>query len=75
MADQKPPDRKEAKVEARIPMELKEKVEKKATERGWSLASVIRALLEAWVDEDMVDPKDVGRANQRAKRTKKKPKE
>jgi len=71
------PKRKDSKVEARVPDELKEKAEDKARSRGWTLASVIRALLEFWTQEDVVDPSDIGRAADRAPKSKKsgKPKE
>ena len=76
-SDKKPdsPSRKDTKVEARIPEELRDRVEKKARSRGWSLASVIRALLELWAEEDLVSPDQIGDANDRAPRSRKKKKD
>lgn len=73
MAPEKPATRsaKTRKVEVRIDEDLAQQVEAKAESRGWSLASVMRALLELWVQEDVIDPKDVGKAAKRAPRSKK----
>ena len=54
---------------------LRDRVEKKARSRGWSLASVIRALLELWAEEDLVSPDQIGDANDRAPRSRKKKKD
>ena len=63
------PDEKDEKVETRIPTSLKRKAQDKAASRGWRLSSVIRALLELWVQEDVVSGEDVGRAERRNSRT------
>ncbi len=63
------PDEKDEKVETRIPRSLKKKAQDKAASRGWRLSSVIRALLQLWVDEDLVSGEDVGRAERRNPRT------
>ena len=60
---------KEKRVEIRLDAELERRAREKAESRGWTLSSVIRALLGTWVDEDMVDPADVGKAAKRAPRT------
>jgi hypothetical protein len=63
---------KEERVEVRFDPELARRARAKAESRGWSISSVIRALVGMWVDEDIVDPTDVGSAAKRAPRTKKK---
>ncbi len=69
--DQEDVDEKEERFEVRLPRSLKRKAEEKAEKRGWTLASIVRSLLELWVDEDVVAPEDVGKAAKRAKRKKK----
>jgi hypothetical protein len=48
------------------------KARDKAKSRGWTLSSVLRALVRLWVDEDVVTAEDVGKESERAPRTKKK---
>ena len=62
---------KEEKIEVRVDADLAEKAREKAESRGWSLSSVVRALLALWVDEDVIAPSDVGTAAKRASRSKK----
>lgn len=61
---------KENRVEVRFDPELGERARQKAESRGWTLSAVIRALVNLWVDEDIVDPTDVGTAAKRASRSK-----
>jgi len=69
------PKRKDERLEIRIDSELAERAKRKAEERGWSLGSVMRALLNLWTDEDVISPEDVGRQIKRAKKRSKKGKD
>ena len=70
-APRQPPKKKDERIEIRVDPELANRAREKAESRGWTLASVLRSLLELWVDEDVIDPKDVGRSSARAKKSKK----
>ena len=74
--DQQKPTKpsKDEKIEVRIDPELAKQAREKAEAHGWSLSSVIRALLALWVEEDVVHSKEVGKQNTRAPRSKKKAK-
>ena len=66
------PKKKTKKVLVPLDEDLERRAKEKARSHGWSLTSVIRALLGLWVDENVIDPSDVGRAAQSAKRGRKK---
>ena len=55
-----PAKRKGSNLVVRLDPELKKAAQKRAKERGWRLSSVMRALLRAWIDEDMISAADVG---------------
>ena len=61
-------DEKGEKVETRLPASVKKQAQEKASKRGWRLSSVMRALIELWIQEDVITGEDVGRAEQRNKR-------
>lgn len=44
------PPKKDAKIEVRIPGELKSRVQRKAAQQGKTLSDVIRPTLERWVN-------------------------
>jgi len=73
------PGKKGRRVDVRIDPNLYDEAARKAESRGWSLSSVIRALLALWVQEDVLDPRDVGLQRKHAskpgsgRRPKKKP--
>jgi len=77
MPDDKPksPKRKEERIELRVDPELAERARQKAEKYGWSISSVIRALLSLWTDEDVISSQDVGRHAKRAKKPRKKKEE
>ena len=64
------PPPKAERLELRLDPELARQVKEKARRRGWSLAAVMRALLARWVDEDVVEPIEVGQQSDRAPRKK-----
>ena len=67
----RPARRKSERVEIRLDDELAQAAKEKAEAHGWSLSSVIRALLGLWAEEDVISPDDVGRHMKRAPRKKK----
>jgi hypothetical protein len=74
-SSKKPKPHKDEMLKARIDPELHEQAQKKAKDMGWSLGSVVRALLRLWVQEDVVSSKDIGEEAGRApKQSKKKTK-
>jgi hypothetical protein len=72
MSGPDPSHKKDEKIEFLVDEDLAQRAREKADSRGWSLSSVLRALLSLWVDEDVIDAKNVGESNRRARRTKKK---
>jgi hypothetical protein len=68
----KPKAHKDDVVRARIDPELHRQAKEKAENYGWSLGSVIRALLRLWVQEDVVKSNDVGEESERAPKVPKK---
>lgn len=71
---EKPPRKKGQRLEIRLDDELAQAAQKKADAHGWTLSSVVRALLGLWVEEGVISPDDVGRQVKRAPR-KPKPKD
>ena len=70
--EDKPPGHKEEKVEFRADSELTKKAREKARQKGWTLSSVLRAFMMLWAEDELGDPPNIGEANDRAPRTKKK---
>lgn len=64
------PKRKDERMEIRIDAELAARARQKAEARGWTLGSVMRALLSLWTDEDVVSAEDVGQQIKRVKKRK-----
>ena len=63
----RPAKRKSERIEIRLDDDLAEIARKKAESSGWSLSSVIRALLGLWAEENVIAPEDVGRHMKRVK--------
>jgi hypothetical protein len=63
---------KDERLGVRLDPELARLVKDKAKSRGWSLGSVIRALLRLWSEEDVVSAEDVGQESERSPRRGKK---
>ena len=57
--NQEPPP-KDVRKEFLMDEDLALQAEQKAKQMGWSLGSVVRALLRLWVQEDVISSKDVG---------------
>ena len=74
-SDQSPsknPPIKEESLRVRIDSDTMQQSKEKAARMGWSLGSVVRALLKLWIEEDTISSADVGTAASRAPRGKKK---
>ena len=54
------PPHKGVRKEFLMDEDLARQAEQKAKQMGWSLGSVVRALLRLWVQEDVISSKDVG---------------
>jgi len=59
---------KDEELKFRVDPELRRQAEEKANTHGWSLSSVMRALLRLWVQEDVVSAADVGAEKKRTPR-------
>ena len=62
MADDDNAPRKEERVEFKIDTDMAKQARDKANSHGWSLSSVLRALVARWLEEDVISPSDVGKA-------------
>jgi hypothetical protein len=72
---EKTEEHKQENIEFRVDSDLAQKAREKAASRGWTLSSVLRALVGLWVEEDVIHAEDVAKANKRAPRTGKKKKQ
>jgi len=70
----KPVKHKAGELKIRTDMETIKAARTKAKKMGWSLSSVVRALLRLWVQEDVISAEDVGEASERAPYKPRKPK-
>ena len=66
---------KDEELKFRVDPELRKLAEAKADTHGWSLSSVMRALLRLWVQEDVVSAADVGAEKKRTPRKPRKKKD
>lgn len=66
----KPP--KEGELKVRADLDTIKQAKEKADRMGWSLSSVVRALLRLWISEDVISSSDVGAEKERAPRRGKK---
>ncbi len=71
---EKPVKHKDGELKIRTDLETINAARKKAKKMGWSLSSVVRALLRLWVTEDVISSDDVGEASERAAYKTRKPK-
>lgn len=70
--DKKRPTRRNKPLGTKVSEEVYEKAQKKADELGVSVASVLRAFTQGWVDDEYPTPKISENDNVRAKKRPKK---
>ena len=70
----KPIKPKAGELKIRTDLDTIKQAKAKAKKYGWSLSSVVRALLRLWVSEDVISSDDVGEASERAPYKPRKPK-
>jgi antitoxin component of RelBE/YafQ-DinJ toxin-antitoxin module len=68
----RPAKRKQRRIEFRADDDTAERAEQRASANGWSLSSVLRALLSRFADEGGVSPDEIGEQNKRAPKQPKK---